>query len=153
MGQGILGRTHWQSPVHRRRRYCRRPIQCRRHQRRSIRVNEAHRPQDVSAFLRNLPLRQARADRIRRLLLRPIHALDSTRSHPTARPGSIKRGNASLTNRRARAPFSLKRRGKLRALGASSPLPGHPPVTLRSGLWRGPLILGRSVIPWEITHW
>ena len=66
--------------------------------------------------------------RIGRLLLRPIHTLDSTRSHATARRGNITR--QLLTHQEARFParlFPFKGRRGLHALGASSAVPGHPP--------------------------
>jgi len=62
------------------------------------------------------------------VLLRPIHTLDSTRSHPTACRGSITR--QLLTHTKGALParlFPLSGRRQLRALGASSPAPGHPP--------------------------
>ena len=52
----------YRSPICRRGRHCRRPVHRRRHQRRAARFDEADLAQDVSALLRDLPLRQARAD-------------------------------------------------------------------------------------------
>src|SRR5207245_6222348 len=78
--------------------------------RRPIRVTEADQSQDISAVLRNLPFRQTRAYSIGRLLLRSIHTLNSTRAHPTARRGSLRRGStASPHSPKRRAPARLFR--------------------------------------------
>jgi hypothetical protein len=111
VGKGLLRRSHHQPRVHRRRRRCRRPVYRRRHERRAIRFTETDRAQNVSGVLRSLSLRQARANCVGRLLLRSIHAVDSARTHRTARRRSLSNEpKTNLPSQKARgiAPFPRK---------------------------------------------
>src|SRR6266536_4177187 len=69
---------------------------------------------DVASVLRNLPLRQTRADCLGRLLLRSIHTVDAAWAHSTACRSGLKRSGLvnhhQLKARPARLSSHIRRR-------------------------------------------